>query len=80
MIPCQYESCQVFFDGVAAVQIKGKWGCIDKNGNEIMACRYDRLYQKDFLTFINDSNSPIHLSQEYILVELNGKFGCVKQR
>lgn len=79
VIPCQYESCQVFIDGVAAVQKKGKWGCIDKNGNEIMACRYDRLYQKDFLTFINDSNSPIHLSQEYILVELNGKFGCVKQ-
>ena len=39
----QFESVRDFADGLAAVQINGKWGYIDKTGNRVIQPQFDKI-------------------------------------
>ncbi len=38
--------CGIFEEGLAAVRLGGKWGFVDKAGQEVVPCRYDEV--RDF--------------------------------
>ena len=42
VIPCKYDFTSKFSEGLAAVVLNGKWGFIDKNGNEVIPLIYDK--------------------------------------
>ncbi|MBK6344994.1 MAG: WG repeat-containing protein [Bacteroidales bacterium] len=39
----KYSSIYSFSDELARVECEGKWGFIDKNGNEVIKCKYDKV-------------------------------------
>jgi len=39
----RYKNIASFYDGLASVEFDGKWGFIDKNGNEVIKCKYDEV-------------------------------------
>ena len=43
----KYEIISNFRDGLAEVCKDGKWGFIDKNGNEVIPCKYDPIEGSD---------------------------------
>jgi hypothetical protein len=51
-------------DDLAKVKLKGKWGCIDLHGNEIVPLKYSGIE-------INQTDKP------YVAARLNGKWGFV---
>ena len=69
IVPCKYDNMfnpiindLGFHEGVAQVELNGKYGYIDKTGREIVPCRYDSV--GDFY-------------EGLVEVELNGKYGFV---
>ncbi len=40
-VPCRYEDAKDCAEGMAAVKLNGKWGYIDKTGQEVVPCKYD---------------------------------------
>lgn len=57
-----YDHADGFVDGLARVQRDGKWGFIDKNGTEVIPCKWDDIYY-----FIDG----------LALVERDGKYGFI---
>ena len=51
-----------FSDGLARVELDGKWGFIDKSGKEVIPCVYDYAWG---------------FSDGLAVVELNGKWGFI---
>ena len=43
VIPAKYDNADDFSEGLAAVEINGKWGCIDKSGREVIPLKYDNV-------------------------------------
>ncbi len=41
VIPLIYDDARPFSDGLAAICIDDKWGFIDKNGKEVIPCKYE---------------------------------------
>ncbi len=41
VVPCKYDSVGNFSEGLAAVNLDGKWGFIDKTGKEVIPCKYE---------------------------------------
>ena len=39
-----YKRCYGFFEGLAQVELNGKWGFIDETGNEVIPCKYDGIW------------------------------------
>lgn len=51
----QYSELGDFSCGLARVKKAGKWGFIDKSGNEIVECTYDYVgYYHDFMAFVRN--------------------------
>lgn len=46
IIPYKYHEFRNFSEGMAAVSLNGKWGFIDKTGDEVVALIYDEV--RDF--------------------------------
>ena len=65
MIPCEYDDFRDFSEGFAAVELDGKWGFVNENGEEVGPCEYDEV--GDF-------------SEGFAAVELDGKWGKVNTR
>ncbi len=42
-VPCRYDAVNYFSEGLAAVELDGKWGYIDKTGREVVPCKYDEI-------------------------------------
>lgn len=42
-----YDMVQLFANGLAAVQLKGKWGYIDKTGKQVIPFKYDSVTRFD---------------------------------
>ena len=40
VIPCNYDGARVFNEGLAAIDLNGKWGLIDNTGREVTPCNY----------------------------------------
>ncbi|MDR2969375.1 MAG: WG repeat-containing protein [Tannerellaceae bacterium] len=40
---CRYDKIMSFIDDMAAARSDGKWGYIDRNGTELIPCRYDEV-------------------------------------
>ena len=40
VIPYKYEQASGFYEGLAAVRVKGKWGYIDKSGEVVIPFKY----------------------------------------
>ncbi len=62
VVPCKYDGASNFSEGLAPVKLNGKWGFIDKLGNEVVPCKYDDVY---------------HFSEGLAMVKLNGKWGFI---
>jgi hypothetical protein len=62
--PFIYEYAYPFIDGYAAVKFKGKWGMIDRAGNEIVPFSYDLIFYEGTV-------------DDRIAVVKNGEFGYV---
>ena len=45
VIPAQYTATNGFYDGLAAVEYKGKWGFIDKDGKWVLEPIYDGAWK-----------------------------------
>lgn len=41
LVMAKYDSVGYFSEGMAAVQLKGKWGFVSRYGKEIVPCQYD---------------------------------------
>ena len=68
MIPCKYDYAYSFSEGLAGVEINGKWGFIDKRGNEVIPCKYDY------------SNNGYFFSEGLAGVKLNEKCGFIDKK
>ncbi|WP_348636644.1 WG repeat-containing protein, partial [Campylobacter lari] len=62
VIEAKYDDIYDFSEGLARVELNGKWGFIDKQGNLVIEAKYDDIY--DF-------------SEGLARVELNGKWGFI---
>ena len=62
VLPCKYQSMSKFNDGLSIVSIEGKYGCINKQGVEIVPLQYDAI--RDFV-------------HERAVVSLNRKSGLI---
>ena len=52
---------QKFSEGLAAIERNGKWGYIDKEGKDVIPCRYEGAH---------------NFSEGLAAIERNGKWGC----
>ena len=57
-----YDYARVFCDGLAAVELNGKWGFIDKDNNRVISFVYDDA--EDFI-------------DGFAIVGIDGKYGCI---
>jgi hypothetical protein len=64
-VPTTFDSAGPFIDGLACVEINGKWGFVDTQGDLVIAAVYD------------DARS---FSEGLACVEINGKWGFVDTR
>ena len=65
-----YDEIDPFVSGIAFVQIRTKWGAIDKTGKEILPVKYDKL------GFVLNFDKNANLSNlAYITVTIGGKSG-----
>lgn len=62
VIPCKYENASSFFEGLAAVKLKEKYGFIDKTGKLVVPCKYEYAW---------------FFSKGLATVQLKGKYGFV---
>ena len=44
VIPFKYDNVRSFSEGLASVKLNGKWGAIDKLGNEVVPIEYDEVW------------------------------------
>jgi len=44
VIPFSYDGVYYFSEGLAAVNMNDKWGCIDKTGNVVIPLEYNCVY------------------------------------
>ena len=44
VIPFKYDKVQDFSEGLAAVKLKGKWGCINNSGKEVVPLKYNGIF------------------------------------
>ncbi len=44
--PAGMTRCGILIEGLAAVRRGGKWGFVNKSGQEVVPCRYDEV--RDF--------------------------------
>ena len=58
----KYDAGRNFSEGLALVNLNGKWGYVDKIGREVIPCKYD--YACEF-------------EEGLATVELNGKWGFI---
>ena len=63
LVPPKYDDVSHFEEGLAAVELNGKWGFIDRSGKEVVPPKYDFVahFEKDGLAE----------------VRLNGKWGFI---
>ena len=61
----KYDDAYNFSEGLALVKLNGKYGYIDKQGNEVIPLKYD--YANNFL-------------EGLALVRLNGKYGYIDKQ
>lgn len=62
VIPFIYDYLWNFSEGLASVELNGKWGFIDKTGKEVIPFIYDSVW---------------YFSEGLAAVELNGKWGYI---
>ena len=67
IIPCNYDEVYPFRDGVAKVVNEGRFGLIDKYGNELVSCRYDQIKE-----FKNDL-AKVQIGDKYGFIDKTGK-------
>ena len=64
--PGKYDDAWSFFEGFARVQLDGKWGLVNTQGEEVIPCKYDVSSWSFFEGFVR--------------VQLDGKWGKVNTR
>jgi hypothetical protein len=47
VIAAKYDSCEQFKYGYGRFKLNGKWGILDKNGNEIIEAKYENILSGD---------------------------------
>lgn len=65
VIPPQFDGVRPFSEGLAAVQIEGKWGYINKQGELVIPCKYKEAY--DFhvkLAFVKTEDGYIIIDKQ----------------
>ena len=62
VIPAKYNFADSFSEGLARVELYGKWSYIDKSGKEVIQLKYDDAF---------------NFSEGLAAVELNGKYGYI---
>src|SRR5947208_10518550 len=63
-----YESIRDFSNGYAAVKMNGKCGFIDKEGVEVIPCKYDDVYDG----FSKDGLAAMKLNDKWALIDKKG--------
>ena len=67
VIPAKYAGIRSFSEGLAAVELYGKWGFIDKRGKEVIPLKYDSAYS------FSDGLTAIELNGKWGYLDKNGK-------
>ena len=62
VIPFKYDYVWSFSEGLASVKLNGKWGAIDRSGNEIVPIKYDNVWS---------------FSEGLASVKINEKYGII---
>ena len=65
MIPIKYDDAYFFSEGLARVKLNGKWGFINKIGEEVIPLKYDEVE---------------NFSEGFAKVKLNGKVFYINKR
>lgn len=74
----KYDEVGEFSNGVAQVKLNGKIGIVDKEGNEVVPCKYDNL---STFNFEGGKGTVVNVDNEDILIDSEGNridFGNVK--
>ena len=72
----KYESAKSFSEGLAAVQLNGKWGFVNKTGKEVTPLKYDDVANSSSYSDVLKKGS---FSEGLAAVQLNGKWGFVNK-
>ena len=67
VIPFKYDKVQDFSEGLAAVKLKGKWGCINNSGKEVVPLKYDNVW--DF----EEGLAGVKLKGKWGFIDKSGK-------
>lgn len=67
VIPAKYGYACNFSEGLAVVNLNGKWGYIDKNGKEVIPIKYDSGCA------FSEGLARVYLNDEYCYIDKNGK-------
>jgi WG containing repeat len=85
LIAPQFEACQPFWNGLAAVKKNGLWGIIDKTGNLVVPCQYEYMdyWAGNYLVSMKDKTGMIDkkgnllIPVEYEHCSYSGSFATV---
>ena len=59
-----YEAIEDFHEGLAKVKKDGKWGYINKEGREVIPCKYDSASDfREGLVFVDKDNHTLIIDQ-----------------
>ena len=67
-IPAKYDYAEDFSEGLAKVTLNGKWGYIDKSGNEVIPIKYDDAYS------FENGKAEVLLKGKYGTIDKQGNF------
>lgn len=65
----KYDEMGEFSNGVAQVKLNGKKGIVDKNGNEVVPCKYNNL---STFNFDGGKGTVVNVDNEDILIDSEG--------
>ncbi|MCB0536338.1 MAG: WG repeat-containing protein [Bacteroidetes bacterium] len=71
IIPMKYETMKTFEGNYAPVKLNGKWGLIDREGNEAVPCRYDESFNMGWA-----GEAVVYIAGKKILINERGE--CIK--
>lgn len=67
IVEYKYDEVTPFYNNIAIIRAKGKYGIIDINGKEVVTPKYDYIYN------FNEKLAKVEVKGKYGIIDINGK-------